>query len=557
MDSSPASLPTLAQLLEQPGLGLRLVSTPPPEALERGVQWVHGSDLPDPTPFLTASLVLMTTGTQYAQDDSEGWSGYVERLARAGVTALGFGTEVVRSGVPAPLAQACERERLPLFEIPFRTPFIAVARANAEAVTQLAYARRAWALAAQQAISRAALQPDGLHAAVTELARQVGAWVGLYNADGEPVTASAPSGVKLPGGDATVVAEAARGLLTRGRRAAGSAHGAGSYTLQTVGRGGALRGVLAVGLSHPDHQEQAVLASVLALLSLAWRQAAPEDAEHGGVQTALHAAVFGLLREGSADGARRVAAAAGVALEAGPLALAIGTGVAGDAAVALEATGTGDGAAAPLITREGEDVFVVAGTARMDSLISTLQSRHGGRWGISATSPEEAYAGAEAEARMALERGAHDVSAFAAVDVPDLLLLAGDEAVAAAHALLRPLLGSTAPARNAANDVPANGDEASRNAAGSDKAGGKKPAGNATPAQDGGTADAGHPELLATLRAWLLADGNHEAAARELGVHRHTVRARLRSVQELLGLRLDAFAVRVQLYAALRRTGLA
>ena len=55
---------------------------------------------------------------------------------------------------------------MPLFEVPYRTPFIAVARANAEAIAAQAYARRSWALAAQRAIALAALRPDGLGATV-------------------------------------------------------------------------------------------------------------------------------------------------------------------------------------------------------------------------------------------------------------------------------------------------------------------------------------------------------------------------------------------------------
>ena len=103
---------------------------------------------------------------------------YVRRLSARGVVGLGFGTEVVRAGIPPLLAEACRGERMPLFEVPYRTPFIAVARAGAEAIAAQSYARRSWALAAQRAISLAALRPDGLGATLAELARQLDAWVG-------------------------------------------------------------------------------------------------------------------------------------------------------------------------------------------------------------------------------------------------------------------------------------------------------------------------------------------------------------------------------------------
>ncbi len=147
-----------------------------PGALDRSVRWVHSTDLADPTPFLSEGLVLLTTGTQFQEspDDDATYRAYVRRLAGRGVVGLGFGTEVVRDGIPPALAEACRDERMPLFEVPYRTPFIAVARANAEAIAAQAYARRSWALAAQRAIALAALRPDGLGATVAELGPPAG-----------------------------------------------------------------------------------------------------------------------------------------------------------------------------------------------------------------------------------------------------------------------------------------------------------------------------------------------------------------------------------------------
>ena len=54
------------------------------------------------------------------------------------------------------------------------------------------------------------------------------------------------------------------------------------------------------------------------------------------------------------------------------------------------------------------------------------------------------------------------------------------------------------------------------------------------------------------MRAWLDNDCSHEASARALGVHRHTVRTRLALVERELGRDLSAFATRAELWAALR-----
>lgn len=57
--------------------------------------------------------------------------------------------------------------------------------------------------------------------------------------------------------------------------------------------------------------------------------------------------------------------------------------------------------------------------------------------------------------------------------------------------------------------------------------------------------------LVDSLRAFLEANGQGEAAARALGVHRHTLRYRMRRVSELLDRDLDDPAVRAELWVAL------
>ena len=143
--------PTLRALLARRDLDLRLASDEaalPADALDAPLRWVHSSDLADPTPFLADDLLLLTTGTQFASlsgidGDSVEYSAYVARLRTRGVRGLGFGTEVVRDGIPPALAEACRDQGMPLFEVPYRTPFIALARANAEAIAaqarELAY----------------------------------------------------------------------------------------------------------------------------------------------------------------------------------------------------------------------------------------------------------------------------------------------------------------------------------------------------------------------------------------------------------------------------------
>ncbi|HKQ02939.1 MAG TPA: helix-turn-helix domain-containing protein, partial [Actinomycetes bacterium] len=60
-----------------------------------------------------------------------------------------------------------------------------------------------------------------------------------------------------------------------------------------------------------------------------------------------------------------------------------------------------------------------------------------------------------------------------------------------------------------------------------------------------------HGELVASLRAFLEHNGNWEAAARALAVHRHTLRYRIRRVADLTGRDLDRAGDRVEFWLAL------
>ncbi|WP_431041902.1 PucR family transcriptional regulator [Streptomyces sp. P1-3] len=62
----------------------------------------------------------------------------------------------------------------------------------------------------------------------------------------------------------------------------------------------------------------------------------------------------------------------------------------------------------------------------------------------------------------------------------------------------------------------------------------------------------GRGDLVASLRAWLSRHGQWDAAAADLGVHRHTLRYRMRRVEEILGRSLDDPDVRMELWLALK-----
>ena len=244
----------LDAILARRGLELRLVWADD-AARARPWGWVHSSDLADPTPFLSPGDALLTTGTQWASDDDI--APWVARLAAAGVPAVGFGTEVIRDGTPVALTEACAAHGIALLEVPYRTPFIAVARAVADLEAQERYARMRWTLETQRAIAVAALRSSGVGAVVAELARRIGANAGIVDPGGGVLGSTPPPAVL---NEALVMVRA-------GRRAARALD---DWNLQTVGAATALTGVLAIGPgSVRDDAERAVITSVVALAGLA------------------------------------------------------------------------------------------------------------------------------------------------------------------------------------------------------------------------------------------------------------------------------------------------
>lgn len=263
---------TLAELTNHPRLGLRTIWADE-AAAARPWNWVHSSDLADPTPFLGAGDALLTTGTQWSTDDDI--APWVARLAATGVPGIGFGTEVIRDGTPDALVAACADHGIALVEVPYRTPFIAVVHAVADADARERYARVRWTLATQRALAIAALRPDGVSAVIAELSRRIDAPVALVEAETLAATPGAAP-TSAPEDVPDVVAEAATRMLTAGRRAARTV---GGWSLQTVGAPGSLAGVLAVGPTTPDDDAvRAVVTSVVAMAGLALRHNSPADA---------------------------------------------------------------------------------------------------------------------------------------------------------------------------------------------------------------------------------------------------------------------------------------
>lgn len=508
-------LPTISWLLGRQELRLSLVRAlvehPQHSArLAAPITWVHSSDLDDPSPFLSSGNLLLTDGAQFGfGDDAERYSydTYVERLLHAGVIGLGFATHFLHQGMPSGLAQACAHVGLPLIDVPDRVPFIAVIRDVADQIAAERSRRMEWSIAAHKAISRAALKPTGLRSTLIELERQLSCWVGLFDATGAPlvVPSQQPSDVRFA---APVRDEVAR-ALRKGRRSSTSLTlDSGQVTIQTFGQSGQLRGALALGRGFPlDRAENELVTSVIALATLALEQNRELDTTRGLLRSAL----LELMLTGNVPIASATAAEVWGALPTEPLkVVAIARPARSHYALdALESLALDSEGRVFFAVRDSAIVAIVGGGSerqRMERLIADHKLVAGSATATDYTGLEAAFAQASHALRSAGDRaGLSDFADIAQTGMLGVLHSAGAEQVA--HRVLTPLINF-----------------------------------------DGEHSTA----LVQTLRSWFAHDCSWGSTAAQLGVHRHTVRARVDQAASILQLDLESFEGRLEVWAALR-----
>src|ERR687890_470333 len=92
--------------------------------LDTPVRWVHISELPDPTPWLSGGELLLTTGIPL--DTAKRQREYVRMLSGHHLAGLGFGTGFDHQKLPSALVEEANTLGFPVFEVPYELPFIAL-----------------------------------------------------------------------------------------------------------------------------------------------------------------------------------------------------------------------------------------------------------------------------------------------------------------------------------------------------------------------------------------------------------------------------------------------
>src|SRR3954471_23562649 len=138
------------------------------DAADAPVRWVHVSELPDPTPWLSGGELLLTTGMALR---GGGGREYLGRLADKGLAGLGVGVRVGGlESVPQEMADAARERSFPLFEVPYAVPFIALTEQAATHIVNEQAALLERALAAHERLERVLLSERGLDGIVGALA---------------------------------------------------------------------------------------------------------------------------------------------------------------------------------------------------------------------------------------------------------------------------------------------------------------------------------------------------------------------------------------------------
>ncbi|MGW0665843.1 PucR family transcriptional regulator [Streptomyces sp. NPDC002746] len=513
--------PTLASLVQHSALKLTVRAGA--DRLDTPVRWAHASELTDPVRYMEGGELLLVTATNLDAASPEGMRRYVRRLAGSGVVGVGFAVGVNYDEVPVALIEAAEEAGLPLLEVPRRTPFIAIAKAVSSEIAADQYRAVTAGFDAQRELTRAALAGDGPGELLTRLAAHVDGWAALYDASGA-VVAAAPDWAARRAARLTPDVE-----RLRDRPAPASVVVGGSddrVELQSLGTGRRARGALAVGTGAAlGTAERYAVHSAVALLTLITARSRSLQ----GAEQRLGAAVLRMLLAGQPDHARAVAGDLYGGLLDAPFRLLIAeapeSSTTAQLAEAMETAAFRSGETV-LMVPEGERLVVLAAdggaaVAACTAYAETQEERPAHEpaddshvvVGLSAPAGPIAVSAAYKQAEQALSvarrRGRalveHEELATGSV----LPLLADDAVRAFADAMLRALYE---------HDTKGRGD------------------------------------LVASLRAWLSHHGQWDAAAADLGVHRHTLRYRMRRVEEILGRSLDDPDSRMELWLALKVT---
>lgn len=502
---------TIRSLIGRESLGLDwLAGVADAAALDVPVTWAYHTNLSTPVPYLRGGELVLTTMTQFrgVRELRPALTTYVEQLRRWGISGLVVGAEefgapwneALRDGM-AMLRETADRVQLPL-AVAARRPFIHVVREIVEAITVEQLERERHRLEVQRRLSDASLRDDSVTAILEEVEWSLGCWALCLDATGGVIGASTRANAVEEGTLALVRREGVHLLGKRLRARARVLLGTdGEATVQTLGEPDDPLGAFVYGptADGPD-EERSAAASAASLLTLAiLRRRDTLSARSEVLSAAMRLVLLGHPREaGEVCGGT-------VRLPEPPVRLV---------AIAASDARTEERLIRRLLAGAG---LVAHHRARLLWLVGSAAEA------TAMLDREQISAGVSAEAGYtemdAAARQAEAALAISQADGGGVTVFGRDPQ----GGLLQTVPLAPGFAQEARTLVAPLLDD---------------------PSGRGGT-------LAESLYQWLSCQGEWEAAARERGVHRHTLRQHVTRAAEILDVDLDFPDTRVELWLAL------
>jgi purine catabolism regulator len=492
-------------------------------AAESPVRWVHISELEDPTRWLSGGELMLTTGIPLNSAAKQ--RAFVRRLANHNLAGLGLGTGFDHAKLPKALVDEARKLDFPLFEVPYSMPFIALTEKAFARLVNEQYEVLQRGIAVQRRLERLVLEERGLEEIAATIASAVGGTVAILDGRGERL-AGRGFRRQLP-------EEAAAAIRTEAVSHVADGHPFVPAHPSVAGRALA-HPVISPGGGPPQAWvvivrdsgglgdfERLILQQAVAVVALElMRRRVARETERRLAGDVLAGALGGHLEP---DELRRRLEPFGVGGEAAVLVFSVEDPAAAETvlegalaaqacpAVVAPHASRGREFLCALIDAAGRDPLEVAAAARRE-----LAAERGSvRAAASRPAAPEELQRSFHEARCAMEATAlangeaPDVASWRDLGAFTLLLSVQDDE--ALRLYCESVLG---------------------------------------PIEDGDTEYGG--ELLRSLEAFIEHNGQWERAARQVYCHRHTLRYRMRKVEELTGRDLSRAHDRIEFWLALR-----
>ena len=505
-----------------PSLDLRLVAGR--AGIDHPIRWAHTSELEDPTEWLSGGEFLLTTGIGVGKD-SEAQGAYLQRLIEAGLAGLGFGVGLGFEEVPEAIRELADRAGFAVVEVPYPTPFIAISEAVSSRLAQDRLRDAQMSVDVHERL--AALVTDG--AGASEVLEQVvelaPGWALLFDSRGAVSGEACAPGVSPPDPTATWEGLPAGILGRRGPATAGQSGPGGTSVAVAVRAGGSPRpqGVLVFGKRGRIDQSDRIVVhhavTVLGLL-LSSRRAVIET-ERRVAGDVLSEAFEGRL-SGDELGRRLELVGFDPAEELAVMVvepkeqdalddLAWVVDAAASARAFAARVGITEGRVAALVQHGSPETLADAVAVDVKETLEEDGSSHPIRVGVGEPVPPTDIRDSYIGALFALKAAPADKTVASPRDLGSYGFLLGAQPRGALEGFVRSVLGHL---------IDRDKNRSS--------------------------------ELVDSVRAFIEAGGRWEQGAEMLGVHRHTLRYRIRQAEELLGRDLSEAEDRLEIWLALK-----